>query len=124
MDTDLIRTLTHEVIVPAALRGHHEVAQEPVGQQHLHLLVVAGQVALGIVALVGVARAPLEARGRQLVRRQGARARREGACDDDGLLAIPGWIVGHDLGVGCDVLQNIKYISQGQNDKQTRGKSF
>lgn len=51
----MMRTLTHEVVIPAALRGHHEVAEEPVGQQHLHLLVVAGQVALGVVALVRIA---------------------------------------------------------------------
>lgn len=110
-----MRTLTHEVVIPATLRGHHEVAEEPVGQQHLHLLVVAGQVALGVVALIRVARAPLEARGRQLVGRQRARARCEGAGYDDSLLSVPGWIVGHDLGVGCDVLQSIRNINQGRN---------
>ena len=56
------------------LGGHHEEAEEPVGEQHLHFLVVAGQVALRVVALVRVGAAPLEARGRQLVGREGARA--------------------------------------------------
>ena len=31
----------------AYLCGDHEEAEEPVGEQHLHLLVVGGQVALG-----------------------------------------------------------------------------
>ena len=45
----------------------------PVREEHLDLLVVAGQVALGVVALVGVLLAPLESARRQLVRRQRAR---------------------------------------------------
>ena len=44
------------------------------GEQHLDLLVVAGQVALGIVALVGVGSAPLAPAGGQLVGSQGAGA--------------------------------------------------
>ena len=42
------------------LGGDHEEAEEPVGEQHLDLLVVGGQVALRVVALVGVGAAPLE----------------------------------------------------------------
>ena len=56
------------------LSGNHEEAQEPVREEHLDLLVVAGQVALGVVALVGVGSAPLEPAGGQLVGRQGAGA--------------------------------------------------
>lgn len=42
------------------LGGDHEEAEEPVGEQHLDLLVVGRQVALRVVALVGVGAAPLE----------------------------------------------------------------
>ena len=44
----------------AYLCGDHEEAEEPVGEQHLHLLVVGGQVALRVVRLVRVGAAPLE----------------------------------------------------------------
>ena len=44
----------------AYLCGDHEEAEEPVGEQHLHLLVVRGQVALRVVRLVRVGAAPLE----------------------------------------------------------------
>ena len=59
------------------LSGNHEEPQEPVGEEHLHLLVVAGQVALGVVALVRVSPAPLEPTGCQLVGSQRAGARGE-----------------------------------------------
>ena len=94
----------HEVVVPRALGGHHEEAEEAVGEQHLHLLVVRGHVALGVVALVGVLLAPLEAARRELVGGERHRAGRERARDDDGLLAIPGHVVAHNLGVGGHVL--------------------
>lgn len=69
--------LTHKVIVPGNLTGHHEEAQEPIRQQHLHSLIVGRQVAFGVVALVRVLSAPLVAAGRQLVRCERARARGE-----------------------------------------------
>ena len=82
------------------------------------------QVALGVVALVRVGSTPLEARGGQLVGCQRAGARRktgikmfiiftniekvaaleEPAGDDDGLLSIPGAVLGHHVGVCADIL--------------------
>ena len=82
------------------------------------------QVALGVVALVRVGSTPLEARGGQFVGCQGAGARcktgikvlmfstniekvvalEEPAGDDDGLLSIPGAVLGHHVGVCADVL--------------------
>ena len=80
------------------------------------------QVALGVVALVRVGSTPLEARGGQFVGCQRAGARRktgiiffftniekvaaldEPAGDDDGLLSIPGAVLGHHVGVGADIL--------------------
>lgn len=29
----------------------------------------------------------------------------EPACEDDGFLSVPRWIVSHDLGVECDVMR-------------------
>ena len=69
--------LTHEVVIPGSLSRDHEEAEEPVGQQHLHLLVEAGQVALGVVTLVCVLSAPLEPAGSQLVGAERARSGRE-----------------------------------------------
>lgn len=74
--------LTHEVVVPGALRWHHEEAKEAVRQQHLHPLVVGRQVALGVVALVRVLPAPLVAAGSQLVGRQRAGAGGEAAAQE------------------------------------------
>jgi len=71
--------LTHEVVVPRALRRRHEEAKEAVRQQHLDLLVVRRQVALGIVAGVLVLTTPFIAAWSQLVRSQRARARSETA---------------------------------------------
>ena len=79
------------------------------------------QVALGVVALVRVGSTPLETRGGQLVGCQRAGARRktgiilftniekmaaldEPAGDDDGLLSIPGAVLGHHVGVCADIL--------------------
>ena len=69
--------LTHEVVVPGHLSRHHEEAKEPIGQEHLDPLVVRGQVALGVVALVCVLPAPLISTGSQLVGSQGTGARGE-----------------------------------------------
>ena len=52
----------------------HEEPEESVREEHLDLLVVAGQVALGVVALVRVGAAPLKPAWGQLVGGQGARA--------------------------------------------------
>ena len=52
----------------------HEESEESVREEHLDLLVVAGQVALGVVALVRVGAAPLKSAWGQLVGGQGARA--------------------------------------------------
>mmetsp|Transcript_39072 Transcript_39072/g.85881 ORF Transcript_39072/g.85881 Transcript_39072/m.85881 type:complete len:419 (+) Transcript_39072:398-1654(+) len=95
----------HEVVVPHVIVGHHEEAEEVVGEQHLHLLVVGGQVAVRVGADVAVLAAPLVARGRELVRAQRHRARREGARDDDGALAVPRLVLGHDFGVGRHVVR-------------------
>ena len=46
--------------VSVYLCWYHEEAEEPVGEKHLDLLVVGGQVALRIVRLVRVGPAPLE----------------------------------------------------------------
>ena len=69
--------LTHEVVVPGALGRHHEEAEEAIGQQHLHLLVVGRQVAARVVARVLVVAAPVVTGRRQFVGGQRARARRE-----------------------------------------------
>ena len=52
------------------LGGDHEEAKEAVGEEHLDLLIVGGEVTLGVVALVRVGAAPLKTRRRQLVCRQ------------------------------------------------------
>ena len=69
--------LTHEVVVPGADGGRHEEAEEAVREQHLHALVVGRQVALGLVATVPVALAPLEAGRGEFVGRQRTRPGRE-----------------------------------------------
>lgn len=74
--------LTHEVVVPGHLPGHHEEAQEAVREQHLHSLIVGRQVAFGVVAFVRVLSAPLVATGRQLVGCERARARGEAEKQD------------------------------------------
>ena len=72
-----MKLLTHEVVVPRPLSRDHEEAEESVRQQHLHLLVEAGQVALGVVTLVCVLSSPLEPARRQFVGGQRARTRSE-----------------------------------------------
>merc|ERR1719383_1138448 len=86
-------TNAHKVVVPRALGGNHEEAEESIGEQHLDFLVMRWQVAFGVVALVRVLTTPLISGRRQLVSRQRARSGGETACDDDSLLAIPRWIV-------------------------------
>jgi len=44
----------HEVVVPDVVVGHHEEAEEVVREEHLHLLVVGGQVAVRVGAHVAV----------------------------------------------------------------------
>lgn len=69
--------LTHEVIVPGTLPRHHKETQEAIRQQHLHSLIVGGQVAFRVVALVRVLPTPLVATGRQFVRGECAGSWRE-----------------------------------------------
>mmetsp|Transcript_4532 Transcript_4532/g.13245 ORF Transcript_4532/g.13245 Transcript_4532/m.13245 type:complete len:234 (+) Transcript_4532:143-844(+) len=85
----------HEVVVPHVVVGHHEESEEAVRQEELHLLVVRGQVALGVGRRVAVLAAPLVARGRELVGREAHGARGEGGGDDDGALAVPRLVVRH-----------------------------
>lgn len=66
------QTLTHEVVVPGALSWNHEETKETIREQHLHLLVVGGQVAMGIIASVLVIATPLKTKRSQLVGCQGA----------------------------------------------------
>lgn len=70
-------TLTHEIVVPGRLSGHHEEAPEAIRQQHLDTLVTGGQVAFGVVAFVCVLPPPLVAAGSQLVGSKGTGARGE-----------------------------------------------
>ena len=53
--------LTHEVIVPRPLSWHHEESKEAIGEKHLYLLIVGGQVAMRVVSRVLVVPAPLVA---------------------------------------------------------------
>ena len=64
--------LTHKVVVPGALGGDHEEPKEPVRQKHLDLLIVRGQVAVGVVPRVLIISAPLKPQWGQFVGRQGA----------------------------------------------------
>ena len=60
LNTDMcMLLLTHEIVIPGSLGWDHEEAQEPIRKKHLHLLIVGGQVAMGIVASVLVATPPL-----------------------------------------------------------------
>lgn len=57
----IVESHAHEVIVPGALGGHHKESKEAITEQHLYLFIVRWQVALGVVALVNICLAPLEA---------------------------------------------------------------
>lgn len=70
-----LRLLTHKVVVPGDLAGHHEEAQEAVREQHLDSFIVGWQVTFRVVALVCVLTTPLVSAGCQLVGCEGARAR-------------------------------------------------
>ena len=72
MFKDLVKSLKN-----ARLGGDHEEAKEAIGEEHLDLLIVGGEVTLGVVALVCVGTAPFESRRCQLVCCQRARARGE-----------------------------------------------
>lgn len=72
-----LNLLTHEVIVPRTLSRHHEEAQEPIRQKHLHSLIVGGQVAFGVVSLVCILPTPLVATGCKFVGCQCAGSWRE-----------------------------------------------
>ena len=65
-------TLTHEVIVPGALGRDHEEPQEPVGEQHLDLFIVRGEVAVRVVPRVLIVATPFIAQRSQLVGRERA----------------------------------------------------
>ena len=72
-----VHQLTHEVVVPGTLSRDHEEPEEAIRQEHLHLLVVGGQVAGRVVTSVLVAPPPFVPRQGQLVGSQGAGARGE-----------------------------------------------
>ena len=57
----------HEVVVPGALSRNHEEAEEAIGEEHLDLLVVGGQISFGVITLVSVLLAPFEATRSDLV---------------------------------------------------------
>ena len=93
-----------KVVVPRADVGHHEEAEEAIGQQHLALFVEARQVTgVVLLALVAVVLAPLEARRRERVGRERAAAGRERARDDDAPLRLPGLVVLQQARVEDDV---------------------
>ncbi len=50
----------HKVVVPGPTVRNHEEPEEPVTEEHLDLLVVGREVALGIVPLVSILPTPLE----------------------------------------------------------------
>lgn len=77
----------------------------PVAEEHLDLLIVGGEVTLGVGAGILVLSAPLVPRRRQLVGRQRAGARSEGAGDDHAALAIPALVGLQHLGMRCHILQ-------------------
>ena len=100
-----IVTDAHKVVIPRALSGNHEESEELVGEEHLHPLVMGRQVALGIVAAVGVLFAPFESARSEFVGHQRAGSGGEAARDDHRLLSVPRGVVGHHFGVGGDVLR-------------------
>ena len=73
-------------------------------EQLLHLLIVAGQVTLGVVALVRVGPAPVTSTECQLVSGEGAGARAAG--DDDRLLTVLGTMLCHHMGMGANILES------------------
>jgi len=59
--------LTHEIEVPRPLSRHHEEAKESIRQQHLHFLVMRGEVATWVVPCIFIVASPFEARWCQFV---------------------------------------------------------
>lgn len=88
----------HEVVVPHPVVGHHEEAQKDVGEQHLHLLRMRGEVTRRVhLRDVLVRFTPRETGGREPVRRQRAGSGRETAGGDNGLVGDPGLVVGQNV---------------------------
>lgn len=84
-------------------------------EQLLHLLIVAGQVTLGVVALVRVGPAPVKSTECQLVSGEGAGARGEAAGDDDRLLTVLGTMLCHHMGMGANTLESILFYLVQKN---------
>lgn len=66
----VITVLTHKIVVPGHLIGHHEEAKEAIRQQHLHPFIVRWQITLRVVALICVLPAPLVSARSQLISSQ------------------------------------------------------
>lgn len=82
----------HEVVVPGAHVRNHVEAHEAVAEQHLHLLVVSGQVAGRVARGITGSAPPLVAARGELVCCQATRAGREAACDRNAALSVPGLV--------------------------------
>ena len=83
----------------------------PVRQQHLDLLIVSWLVSSRILACLARLAAPLVAAWRQLVGRQRAGARCEGACDCHTPLSVPTLLALQHLCMLHNVLQAASTIS-------------
>eukprot|EP00037_Helgoeca_nana_P026560 m.300350 g.300350 ORF g.300350 m.300350 type:complete len:384 (-) comp27250_c2_seq5:6164-7315(-) len=96
---------SHEVVVPRPLKRCHEKSEELVRQEHLNLFVVRRGVPLWVGGRVLVVLAPIKPTGGQLVCCERARSGRERTRNDRSLVERPRLVVGHDLGVGGNVLR-------------------
>mmetsp|Transcript_4373 Transcript_4373/g.18631 ORF Transcript_4373/g.18631 Transcript_4373/m.18631 type:complete len:213 (+) Transcript_4373:827-1465(+) len=93
-----------EVVVPRAPVRDHVVPQEAVAQKHLHLLVVPRREPARVSARVVLVRAaPLVPAGRELVRRQRTRPRRERARQHDAGFAVPRFVLLQNARVRDDI---------------------
>lgn len=80
-------------------RHHEHETSKSTGPQRAyssHLLVVRRRIPLRPCGSIPVRLTPLEALGRELVRRKAAGAWGKAAGDDDGLFAVPRLVVRHD----------------------------
>ena len=68
---------------------YHVEAKEAVAEEHLDLVIVGGEITVGVAASVLVYPAPLVARRSQLVCSQRARSRREAARQHYAFLPVP-----------------------------------